>query len=68
MMDSLEQCLPTLDSQLTNGSIYTPCLDPPEPPASGYQQDQILPPTSGHQQDQILPHILEDITHVILHH
>jgi hypothetical protein len=51
IMDSLEQCLPTLDSWLTNSSIYTPCSDPPEPPTSGYQQDQILPPASGYQQD-----------------
>jgi hypothetical protein len=54
-MDGPEQRLPTLDSRPTNESIYTPCSDPPEPP------------TSGHQQDQILPHILEDITHVIPH-
>jgi hypothetical protein len=54
-MDSPEQCLPTLDSRLTNESIYTPCSDPPEPP------------TSGHQQDQILPHILEGITDVVPH-
>jgi hypothetical protein len=65
IMDGSEQRLPTLDSQPTNSSIYTPCSDPPEPPASGYQQDQIPPPTSGHQQDQIPPHILEGITHVV---
>jgi hypothetical protein len=55
-MDSPEQRLPTLDSWPTNESIYSPCSDPPEPPAS------------GHQQDQILPHILENITNIILHH
>jgi hypothetical protein len=55
-MDGPEQCLPTLDSRLTNESIYTPCSDPPEPPAS------------GHQQDQIPPHILEDITHIVPYH
>jgi hypothetical protein len=48
-MDGPEQCLPTLDSRPTNGSIYTPCSDPPGPPASGHQQDQIPPPASGHQ-------------------
>jgi hypothetical protein len=68
MMDGPEQHLPTLDSRPTNSSIYTPCSDPPEPPTSGHQQDQILPPTSGYQQDQIPPHILEDITHVTPHH
>jgi hypothetical protein len=78
-MDGPEQRLPTLDSQPTNASIYTPYSDPPEPPASGHQQDQIpppalghqqgqiLPPASGYQQDQIPPHILADITHVIPH-
>jgi hypothetical protein len=56
MMDGPEQRLPTLDSRPTNGSIYTPCSDPPEPPAP------------GHQQDQIPPHILKDITDVVPHH
>jgi hypothetical protein len=36
MIDSPEQYLPTLNSQLTNESIYTPRSDPPEPPASGH--------------------------------
>jgi hypothetical protein len=66
-VDGPEQRLPTLDSRPTNGSIFTPCSDPPDPPASGHQQDQIPPPASGHQQDQIPPHILEDITHVVPH-
>ncbi|KAI5799614.1 hypothetical protein FPQ18DRAFT_417561 [Pyronema domesticum] len=55
-MDGAEQCLPTLYSQPTNESIYTPSSDPPQPPAS------------GHQQDQIPPHILGDITNVVPHH
>jgi len=69
-----EQRLPTVDYRPTNDLTSAPCSDPPEPPASGHQQDQIPPfssghqqeqitaPPLGHQQEQIPPYVLEDIT------